>query len=637
MKIFRRILHVLIAILVVANLSVLGLKQYHKVEQKKHHEEVLARNEETYGIVEEQEKSIVEMIENASDLELEQYIEDVMVAVDEFEVQAEYEFESDKKVIDRIKADVEAKRQKKAGTEDLENEKEIQENETEIKQVDEVDLDSEEDYLGEYESEEMFFEEASSDLDEMGGQTVKMSMENLASDILDAETEMSTSVEKNETNEVDKSKDLSAESEGNAESEVNAEAEVNVESGNDVNVENNAETDDTADNEALETTSREPDFFWGGYIPDDIVTLSQQREITTSYIHTQEIHEEDLEYLVECELDFYENPLKIACLGDSITAAANLDSMEDYQQYAYPAILGEALGDVEVTNLGIGGSSIGRYWADAFVDRYQEIPEDSDVIIVMGGTNDGFCASAEEFGSLENRAEHTFIGDLDELMRGLKEHYPDAMIVFATPLPNVLHDQLRAQRDYLLSQQNFAYAIMELAKEYGFYMIDLYDLNFLDTHDPDIIRNYMPDGVHCNPEGYEILGDHFAAEIAKLAAQTVPGDEEDSEGKNAELDLDNASELSNYSVDSISGEIEEGTEMQGTLEKNGISDNQSNMENNSVEKPDNIKKYILFRNEDTDLQLQNDFDRECESDADGEQMTWYEFWKMRHETTLTSF
>ena len=70
-----------------------------------------------------------------------------------------------------------------------------------------------------------------------------------------------------------------------------------------------------------------------------------------------------------------------------------------------------------MTNLGIGGSSIGRYWDHAFVDRYQEIPADTDLIIVMGGTNDGFCLTNEDLGTFEERRERTFIGDLDELMR----------------------------------------------------------------------------------------------------------------------------------------------------------------------------------------------------------------------------
>ena len=179
----------------------------------------------------------------------------------------------------------------------------------------------------------------------------------------------------------------------------------------------------------------------------------------------------------------------------------------------------ELLNAESVENLGIGGSSIGRYWENAFVDRYQEIPEDADIILVMGGTNDGFCVSQKDFGIMEERKEGTFIGDLDELMRGLKKGYPDAQIVFATPLPNVLHDMLKKERDYLLPQIILVNAIKYLAKEYEIPVIDLYNSNILDTHDAAVIYNYMPDGVHCNPSGYTILAEHFAAELIKIYEQ----------------------------------------------------------------------------------------------------------------------
>lgn len=244
---------------------------------------------------------------------------------------------------------------------------------------------------------------------------------------------------------------------------------------------------------------------------NDYMTLAERRLIRPSLVETWRVNQEDRQTVAESTMDFSE--LKIACLGDSITAAANLDSEEDYQQYSYPARLKELLGAQEVYNLGIGGSSIGRYWADAYVDRYQEIPEDADIIIVMGGTNDGFCVSDKEFGSLDERAYRTFCGDLDELMRGLRENYPDADIFFATPLPNILHDYLMSERDYLLPQQDFVDVIITLAKEYDCEVIDLYNSNILDSHDVDIVEDYIPDGVHANHEGYQIMAEHFAAQL----------------------------------------------------------------------------------------------------------------------------
>lgn len=244
------------------------------------------------------------------------------------------------------------------------------------------------------------------------------------------------------------------------------------------------------------------------------LTLAEKRRIRGSYEETILQSRQDRQTIAQATVDL--SGLKIACLGDSITEAANLSSMEDYRQYSYPTKLGEILGTQNVTNLGIGGSSIGRYWDHAFVDRYQEIPADTDLIIVMGGTNDGFCLTSEDLGTFEERRERTFIGDLDELMRGLKENYPEAKIIFATPLPNVLHDMLRKERDYLLPQAVLAEDIKALASEYDYPVIDLYNSNILDSHDAAVIYNYMPDGVHCNEQGYELLAEHFAAELLRM-------------------------------------------------------------------------------------------------------------------------
>lgn len=244
------------------------------------------------------------------------------------------------------------------------------------------------------------------------------------------------------------------------------------------------------------------------------LTLSERRKLQGSYMETIAVNQADKKVIASNMTDF--SNMKIACLGDSITAATNLESRENYLQYSYPSKLKEILGAAEAVNLGIGGSSVGRYWDNAFVDRYQKIPADTDIIIVMGGTNDGFCVTADDIGDMTERAPDTFVGDLDQLMRGLKENYPDALIIFATPLPNVLHDILRKDRDYLLPQENLVNIINRLGVEYELPVIDLYNSNILDSHDAANIYNFLPDGVHCNPAGYQILAEHFGAEIIKI-------------------------------------------------------------------------------------------------------------------------
>lgn len=314
-------------------------------------------------------------------------------------------------------------------------------------------------------------------------------------------------------------------------------------------------------------------------------TLRERRLEQSSYMETVEWNEADQVVIGQSTLDFSDK--KIACLGDSITQAANLESMEDYQQYSYPAKLAEILGAEEVVNLGIGGSSIGRYWQDAFVDRYMDIPEDTDLILVMGGTNDGFCLHRENVGNFEERSPRTLIGDLNELMRGLKENYPDAEVVFVTPLPNVLHDILRKDRPELMSQRVVVDSMIALAREYEFDVIDLYDSNLLDSHDAAVISNYMPDGVHCNPDGYRILAEHIAADLIRLQdSQDVEDGEEFREAEGMESESDAGQNMKSEAI--FDQNIESESDSAQNMESVETSESAENTGYKEV--PDNIGK-----------------------------------------------
>lgn len=326
-------------------------------------------------------------------------------------------------------------------------------------------------------------------------------------------------------------------------------------------------------------------------------TLRERRLGQSSYMETIEWNEADREVIGQSTRDF--SDIKIACLGDSITQAANLENMEDYQQYSYPTKLAEVLGAKEVVNLGIGGSSLGRYWQDAFVERYMEIPEDTDLILVMGGTNDGFCLHKENVGNFEERSPHTLIGDLDELMRGLKENYPDTEVIFLTPLPNVLHDILRKERPELMSQRVIVDSMIALAKEYELDVIDLYDSNLLDSHDAAVISNYMPDGVHCNPDGYQILAEHIAADLIRL--QDLPDEEEgEARGEAEEIEMEAVSEQG------VEGESEFNQDMESVEDSKKITDLEPAEESRSQIPPDILR----FRERDT-AQTRDSMDREA--------------------------
>ncbi|MDE5867099.1 MAG: hypothetical protein K2H31_10945, partial [Lachnospiraceae bacterium] len=333
----------------------------------------------------------------------------------------------------------------------------------------------------------------------------------------DSENIMAVSVELTANNDENADEESNSDDILNSNEESNGDDRLNnnEEPGNDEELNSNEEADSNEESDDDINDSSYFDFFnkWKNVCELFVGEFDKVNGPIGSYETTLRMNQLDKKRIMENEYDF--SQVKIACLGDSVTAASNLEDEENYEQYSYPSVLKELLAAEEVYNLGIGGSSIGRYWFEPFVERYMEIPEDTDIIIVMGGYNDGFSATEDEFGSLEERASSTFCGDLDELMRGLKEHYPDAVVFFVAPPANSLHGFLMSQRENLIPQEEYALVIEILSKEYGFEFIDLYHTGFLDTYDEKIVEEFVPDTTHGNHEGYRILAERFAGEIVE--------------------------------------------------------------------------------------------------------------------------
>lgn len=398
-----------------------------------------------------------------------------------------------------------------------------------------------------------------------------------------AEVEETEEAETEETEETTEPRETAENEEAGAEDEEEPESEETVEetvSGNSVS--GNSVSGNSVSSNDLS----------GGHQSDgsDDPTLEERQALRTSYEETQLWIEADEKVLERNPFDFSDK--KIVCLGDSITAASNLIDEEGYEQYTYPSRLKEILGAESVINLGIGGSSLGRYWDQAFCERYQEIPEDTDIIIIMGGDNDGYCLHEDMVGNLENREYRTLYGDTDELMRGLKENYPEADVFIMTEMPNLLHDVLRKERPELLPQTVVTDCVTELAKEYGFNLIDNYNSNFFDSHDADIVAEYIPDSVHPNEEGYEVFAKHVAAEMIRTYESQDPDVtyiDEDSESSEDETESsEDATESSGDETES-SGDEQESSEDEsdsfeeviGNVETEDVEETTENPEQNS--------------------------------------------------------
>ena len=255
-------------------------------------------------------------------------------------------------------------------------------------------------------------------------------------------------------------------------------------------------------------------------------TLEEKMAERSSYEETLAVNAFDKKVIENSTIDF--SDVKIAILGDSITVASNLDP-EEQIKYAYPVLLEEILGCKEVINLGKGGSSVSRVGHYPMVERWENIPMDVDIIIVFGGTNDCLFENKWEFGHIEydlRMNKETFCGDLDEMVSGMKyvyrEHNEDNYVKFlyVNPPSTILNDSVYAlDPGNMVHQKTFAEAINTIVPPYGFEVIDLYNNNILNSHDKNVNEQFVPDGVHCSPEGYRIIAEHLASQIIQRIEQ----------------------------------------------------------------------------------------------------------------------
>lgn len=256
-------------------------------------------------------------------------------------------------------------------------------------------------------------------------------------------------------------------------------------------------------------------------------TLEEKEAVRSSYDETMAVNAFDKKIIENSTIDF--SDVKITVIGDSITAGSNLDDSER-EKGNWPAQLKEILGCKEVVNLGIGGSTVSRV-VDHYpmVDRWSDISQDSDIIIVMGGSNDMLFENKWQYGELEyNRrmTSGTFCGDYDEMLSRMKWTFTDyndinyCKLLVINPPSTILNDAVYAlDTGNMVHQRSFAEAINTIAPQYGFEVIDMYNNNILNSHDTNINAQFVYDGIHCNVAGYGIIAEHVASQIIQRIEQ----------------------------------------------------------------------------------------------------------------------
>lgn len=119
------------------------------------------------------------------------------------------------------------------------------------------------------------------------------------------------------------------------------------------------------------------------------------------------------------------------CLGDSTTWGDNgIESGGN--NISWTTHLQDILPFKTVRNYGVRASrvAITPDRTDSFIERYDEMEKDADIVTVFGGIND--FQHNVPLGTIEDQDPHSFYGALNTLIKGVVSMYPTQPIIFMT-------------------------------------------------------------------------------------------------------------------------------------------------------------------------------------------------------------
>ena len=190
------------------------------------------------------------------------------------------------------------------------------------------------------------------------------------------------------------------------------------------------------------------------------------------------------------EPDIFE-PLRIACVGDSITYGFGLD---DRQHECYPAQLQKMLGDdYVVKGFGRNGACVwenGGLPYTSTIEYYRALDWDADAYIICLGTNDLVHRIDDEFLK-------AFKEDYKKLLNTFKAKTGHIYLAQIPPVPKLFKtwDEEEAIR-------RINATILDISKEYALKLIDFNTC--FKTREDEVL---FSDGIHPNAKGAEHLAE----------------------------------------------------------------------------------------------------------------------------------
>lgn len=238
---------------------------------------------------------------------------------------------------------------------------------------------------------------------------------------------------------------------------------------------------------------------------------------------TSKINQMDKQILANNTFDFSKK--NVVFIGDSITEGITSAVDQNGNFVSYVTYANSYLHFQRVLNHGKGGRMFSAYGGEDFslaLNFGNVTNVDSDIIVVFAGINDYLAdVSNKRFGNAKDVLSTAgYCGSVRYFMKQLKEYYGDREVFFVT-MYNMSKKSTCAYTDYngQPTLGDFMKVERELAKEFGFHVIDLYDIGFMDCSTKESADYYLRDGLHPKDNGNIVLGEHIAAELSLYFSQ----------------------------------------------------------------------------------------------------------------------
>ncbi|MDE7324510.1 MAG: SGNH/GDSL hydrolase family protein [Lachnospiraceae bacterium] len=238
---------------------------------------------------------------------------------------------------------------------------------------------------------------------------------------------------------------------------------------------------------------------------------------------TSKINQMDRQILANNSYDFSKK--NIVFIGDSITEGITSAVDINGNRISYVTYADSYLHFQRVLNHGMGGRMFSVYGDESLslaLNFGNVTNVDSDIIVVFAGVNDYLSTPPNKrFGDINDKLSTAgYCGSVRYFMKQLQEYYSDNEIFFVTMYNtnkkvDCTYSDVKGQptlNDYMDVQR-------KLAKEYGFNIIELYNIGFMDCTDKESADFYLRDGLHPKDNGNIVLGEHIAAELSLYFGQ----------------------------------------------------------------------------------------------------------------------